>query len=52
MATRPDRGTDVLFDGAVVIVTSISAVALYAGSWFVLGLARRIRRRLSETRSG
>jgi cation transport ATPase len=34
--------TDVLFDGTIVIVTSIVAGTLYIGLWFVLGLIRRM----------
>jgi Family of unknown function (DUF6328) len=34
--------TDVLFDGTVVIVTSIVAATLYIGLWFVLGIVRRM----------
>jgi uncharacterized protein DUF6328 len=34
--------TDVLFDGAAVVVTAMVSAALFVGLWFVLGLARRI----------
>ena len=34
--------TDVLFDGTLVIVTTIVAATLYIGLWFVLGLVRRM----------
>jgi hypothetical protein len=36
--------TDVLFDGAAVVVTTIVTVTLYIGLWFVLGLVRRLAR--------
>jgi hypothetical protein len=34
--------TDVLFDGATVVVTVMAATVLFVGLWFVLGLARRM----------
>ncbi|MDX6681986.1 MAG: hypothetical protein QOG94_2025 [Solirubrobacteraceae bacterium] len=34
--------TDVLFDGATVVVTVMAAAVLFVGLWFVLGLARRM----------
>jgi hypothetical protein len=34
--------TDVLFDGAIVVVTVAITVALYVGLWFVLGIVRRL----------
>jgi hypothetical protein len=33
--------TDVLFDGALVVVTVAATSALFIGLWFVLGLVRR-----------
>jgi hypothetical protein len=34
--------TDVLFDGAVVAVTLVAMVVMFAGLWFVLGIVRRM----------
>ncbi|MDX6677635.1 MAG: hypothetical protein QOE31_1687 [Solirubrobacteraceae bacterium] len=34
--------TDVLFEGATVVVTVMASAALFVGLWFVLGLARRM----------
>jgi hypothetical protein len=34
--------TDVLFDGATVVVTVAITIALYIGLWFVLGIVRRL----------
>ena len=34
--------TDVLFDGATVVVTVAITVALYIGLWFVVGIVRRL----------
>jgi hypothetical protein len=35
--------TDVLFDGAAVVITESVSVALFLGLWFVLGIGRRLR---------
>jgi hypothetical protein len=40
--------TDVLFDGTMVIVTSIVAATVYIGLWFVLGIVRRMSRERSH----
>jgi membrane-bound acyltransferase YfiQ involved in biofilm formation len=40
--------TDVLFDGATVLVTVIATAALFAGLWFALGVARRLSGRRSH----
>ena len=40
--------TDVLFDGAIVVVTVAITVALYVGLWFVLGIVRRLVREHSH----
>ncbi|MEY2512866.1 MAG: hypothetical protein QOJ89_224 [bacterium] len=40
--------TDVLFDGAAVVVTVIASATVFVGLWFVLGLVRR----MSKQRSG
>jgi hypothetical protein len=34
--------TDVLFDGAAVVVATSLSISLFAGLWFVLGLVRRL----------
>ena len=34
--------TDVLFDGAIVVVTVVLSLVLYVGLWFGLGLLRRL----------
>jgi membrane-bound acyltransferase YfiQ involved in biofilm formation len=34
--------TDVLFDGATVVLTVAITAALYVGLWFVLGIVRRL----------
>jgi hypothetical protein len=40
--------TDVLFDGAMVVVTVTITAALYTGLWFVLGIVRRLSRERSH----
>jgi len=40
--------TDVLFDGAAVVVTITITATLYVGLWFVLGLVRRLSRERSH----
>ena len=40
--------TDVLFDGATVVVTVMAAAVLFVGLWFVLGLARRMSHQRSR----
>jgi hypothetical protein len=40
--------TDVLFDGATVVVTIAITSALYTGLWFVLGIVRRLSRERSH----
>lgn len=40
--------TDVLFDGAIVVVTVAITSALYIGLWFVLGIVRRLVRERSH----
>jgi O-antigen/teichoic acid export membrane protein len=40
--------TDVLFDGAIVVVTVAITAALYIGLWFVLGIVRRLSRERSH----
>jgi fatty acid desaturase len=42
--------TDVLFDGAVVVVTVVASVVVFVGLWFVLGLARRLSREREHER--
>jgi hypothetical protein len=37
--------SDVLFDGAAVVVTAAIASSLFLGLWFGLGLVRRLRRK-------
>ena len=40
--------TDVLFDGATVVVTVAATAALYVGLWFVLGIVRRLVKERSD----
>jgi cation transport ATPase len=40
--------TDVLFDGAVVVITVAITGVLYIGLWFVLGIIRRLGRQRSH----
>jgi hypothetical protein len=40
--------TDVLFDGAIVVVTVAITAAIYVGLWFVLGIVRRLSREHSH----
>jgi Family of unknown function (DUF6328) len=40
--------TDVLFDGATVVVTIAITSTLYIGLWFVLGIVRRLSRERSH----
>jgi O-antigen/teichoic acid export membrane protein len=40
--------TDVLFDGAIVVVTVAITAVLYIGLWFVLGIVRRLSRERSH----
>jgi hypothetical protein len=40
--------TDVLFDGAIVVVTVAITVVLYSGLWFALGIVRRLSREHSH----
>jgi hypothetical protein len=40
--------TDVLFDGATVVITAAATGTLYAGLWFVLGILRRLMRERSD----
>jgi len=40
--------TDVLFDGPIVVVTSVVTALLFAGLWFVLGILRRMTRASSQ----
>ena len=40
--------TDVLFDGAIVVLTVAITAVLYIGLWFVLGIVRRLSRERSH----
>jgi Family of unknown function (DUF6328) len=40
--------TDVLFDGAIVILTVATTAVLYTGLWFVLGVVRRLSKERSH----